>query len=177
MITKKHEIAVDYLERLYREIDLLAEHLPDRRGVSQYHWGGGTPTYISPAQMEELHGRITRHFDIQSGAEVAIEVDPRVTTRAQIELLGRLGFNRISMGVQDFDPTVQAAVNRNQTEEDTRRLYDVCREFGLDSINLDLIYGLPFQTPASFQRTIESVIGLASPDPYRATKMGLAATG
>ena len=158
VITKKHEIAVDYLERLYREIDLLAEHLPDRRTLSQYHWGGGTPTYLSPAQMEQLHGRITRHFDIQPGAEVAIEVDPRVTTREQIELLAKLGFNRISMGVQDFDPQVQAAVNRNQSEAETRRLYDVCREFGLGSINLDLIYGLPYQTPASFQRTIESVI-------------------
>jgi oxygen-independent coproporphyrinogen-3 oxidase len=89
---------------------------------------------------------------------VAIEVDPRVTTREQIELLANLGFNRISMGVQDFDPQVQAAVNRNQSEAETRQLYDVCREVGLGSINLDLIYGLPYQTPASFQRTIESVI-------------------
>jgi len=160
VITKKHEIAVDYLEHLYREIDLLAERLPDRRGLSQYHWGGGTPTYISTAQMEELHGRITRHFDIEPDAEVAIEVDPRVTTREQIELLAKLGFNRISMGVQDFDPQVQAAVNRNQSEDETRRLYEVCREVGLASINLDLIYGLPYQTPTSFQKTIESVIDM-----------------
>jgi oxygen-independent coproporphyrinogen-3 oxidase len=160
VITKKREIAVDYLERLYREIDLLAERLPDRRSVSQYHWGGGTPTYISTDQMKELHDRITRHFEIETGAEVAIEVDPRVTSREQVELLATLGFNRISMGVQDFDPQVQAAVNRNQTEDETRRLYEVCRELGLGSINLDLIYGLPFQTPSSFQRTIESVIDM-----------------
>lgn len=160
VITKKHEIAVDYLERLYREIDLLAERLPDRRNLSQHHWGGGTPTYLSTTQMEQLHARITKHFDIEPGAEVAIEVDPRVTTREQIELLANLGFNRISMGVQDFDPQVQAAVNRNQSEAETKELYEVCRELGLASINLDLIYGLPYQTPASFQRTIESVIDM-----------------
>jgi oxygen-independent coproporphyrinogen-3 oxidase len=157
VITKKHEIAVEYLDHLYKEIDLLAEQLPTRRTLSQYHWGGGTPTYLSPQQIEALHGRITRHFRIEPGAEVAIEVDPRVTTSEQIGLLKELGFNRISMGVQDFDPAVQKAVNRNQTERETRRLYDVCRELGFLSINLDLIYGLPLQTPDSFQKTIESV--------------------
>ena len=160
VITKKREIAAEYLEQLYREIDLLAAHLPARRRISQYHWGGGTPTYLAPDQISRLHEAVTRHFDIDASGESAIEVDPRVTSREQMALLERLGFNRISMGVQDFDPTVQAAVNRNQTEDETRRLYDECRALGFDSINLDLIYGLPFQTPASFQRTIDSVIDM-----------------
>ena len=158
VITKKHAVAVDYLEHLWREIDLLAEHLPSRRRVSQYHWGGGTPTYLAPQQMEQLHERVTRHFDVDPAGELAIEIDPRVTSREQMQLLRRLGFNRLSMGVQDFDPTVQAAVNRFQTEDETRALYDECRAIGFGSINLDLIYGLPHQSAASFTRTIERVI-------------------
>lgn len=160
VITKKGEVAESYLETLYREIDLLAAHLPHRRIVSQYHWGGGTPTYHDPAQIEALHRRITRHFEILPDAEVAIEVDPRVTTFEQTRLLEQLGFNRISMGVQDFTPEVQAAVDRNQTEEQTRRLYDECRRLGFHSINLDLIYGLPLQTPESFARNMDVVIDL-----------------
>jgi len=160
VITKKGEVAESYLESLYREIDLLAAHLPHRRIVSQYHWGGGTPTYHGPAQIEALHRRITEHFEILPDAEVAIEVDPRVTSFEQARLLGQLGFNRISMGVQDFTPEVQAAVDRNQTEEQTRRLYDECRRLGFHSINLDLIYGLPLQTPETFARSMEIVIDL-----------------
>ena len=160
VITRKREIAAEYLDRLIAEIDLLAAHLPARRRISQYHWGGGTPTYLAPDQMSRLHEAVTRHFDVDAAGESAIEVDPRVTSREQMQLLECLGFNRISMGVQDFDPTVQAAVNRNQTEDETRRLYEACRALGFESINLDLIYGLPHQTPASFQRTIESVIDM-----------------
>jgi len=160
VITKKRRVAVEYLDHLHREIDLLAAELPQRRRISQYHWGGGTPTYLAPDQMERLHEQVTRHFDIDPEGELAIEIDPRVTTREQILLLQRLGFNRLSMGVQDFDPTVQAAVNRNQTEAETRRLYDACRDLGFDSINLDLIYGLPHQTPSTFAHTIASVIDM-----------------
>jgi oxygen-independent coproporphyrinogen-3 oxidase len=160
VITKKGEVAERYLESLYREIDLLAAHLPHRRVVSQYHWGGGTPTYHGPAQIEALHRKLTEHFEILPDAEVAIEVDPRVTTFEQARLLEQLGFNRISMGVQDFTPEVQAAVDRNQTEEQTRQLYDECRRLGFHSINLDLIYGLPLQTPQTFARNMEVVIDL-----------------
>ncbi len=158
--TKKRTVAVDYLNRLYREIDLLAEHLPNRRRVSQYHWGGGTPTYLSTSQMETLHACFTTHFTLDPGGERAIEVDPRVTTDEQIRLLRNLGFNRISMGVQDFDTQVQAAIDRNQTEAETRELYGKCRNLGFSSINLDLIYGLPRQSPRSFQETMRSVVDL-----------------
>ena len=160
IITKKREVAARYLGYLHRELDLLAAHLGGRRRVVQYHWGGGTPTYLSPAQMEELHGVVTRHFDVEPGAEAAIEVDPRVTTHEQIDVLRRLGFNRLSMGVQDFTPEVQEAVNREQGEKETRALFDHAREQGFDSINVDLIYGLPLQTRDSFLRTVDTVIAM-----------------
>jgi oxygen-independent coproporphyrinogen-3 oxidase len=158
VITKKHEIAAAYLDYLEREIDLLASCLPHRRAVTQYHWGGGTPTYLNVEQMERLHARVTRHFDIRDDGESAIEVDPRVTDREQVDLLKRLGFNRISMGVQDFTPEVQEIVNRKQSEQQTRELFDYCRKVGFDSINLDLIYGLPLQNAESFRRSMEIVV-------------------
>jgi oxygen-independent coproporphyrinogen-3 oxidase len=160
VITKDQDIVENYLGYLHREIDLLAAHLPNRRRVSQYHWGGGTPTHLTPAQMEALHTKLTGHFTLEPDAEVAIEVDPRVTTREQIDLLRSLGFNRLSMGVQDFDPDVQAAVDRNQTERQTRSLYDLGRARGFASINLDLIYGLPLQDLEKFARTVEVVIAM-----------------
>lgn len=160
VITKKHEIARDYLDHLHREIDLLADCLPNRRRISQYHWGGGTPTYLDPAQIEALQRKVTSHFQMDPATEQAIEVDPRVTSHEQLELLRDLGFNRISMGVQDFDPDVQAAVQRNQSERQTRELYARCRDLGFSSINLDLIYGLPLQSPESFRRTMDSVLEL-----------------
>jgi oxygen-independent coproporphyrinogen-3 oxidase len=158
VITKKHGIADAYLEHLEREIDLLASCLPNRRTVTQYHWGGGTPTYINVEQMQRLHERVAKHFDIRRDGELAIEVDPRVTSYEQIDLLKRLGFNRISMGVQDFTPEVQEIVNRRQTEQQTRELYDYCRQLGFDSINLDLIYGLPLQNAENFTSNMERVV-------------------
>jgi oxygen-independent coproporphyrinogen-3 oxidase len=158
IITRKREVAARYLDFLHREIAMLAEALGGRRRVVQYHWGGGTPTYLAPAQMEALHAAVTRHFEIRPGAEVAIEVDPRVTSFEQVDLLRRLGFNRLSMGVQDFDPVVQEAVNRVQGESETRALFDHARRAGFESINVDLIYGLPFQTLGSFARTVGGVI-------------------
>ena len=160
VVTHKHDVSARYLEYLHREIDLLAEHLPHRRRISQYHWGGGTPTYQTVLEMESLHRKVIEHFHIESDAEVAIEVDPRHTSFEQIDLLKELGFNRISMGVQDFNPEVQAAINRNQTEEQTRRLYAYCRERDFHSINLDLIYGLPLQTAVRFERNVDAVLGL-----------------
>jgi oxygen-independent coproporphyrinogen-3 oxidase len=160
VITKDQAIVENYLGYLHREIDLLAAHLPNRRRVSQYHWGGGTPTHLTPAEMEALHKKMTENFVIEPDAEVAIEVDPRHTSVEQIDLLRALGFNRLSMGVQDFDPEVQAAVDRNQTEAQTRAMYDLGRDRGFASINLDLIYGLPLQTLPKFARTVDTVIAM-----------------
>ncbi|MBI5836072.1 MAG: oxygen-independent coproporphyrinogen III oxidase [Candidatus Eisenbacteria bacterium] len=160
IITRKPEVSTRYLESLHREIRLTAKLLGKRRKVNQYHWGGGTPTYLTPDQMEKLHAVVREEFEFTPDAEIAIEVDPRVTTQEQVELLRRLGWNRISMGVQDFDPQVQEAVNRIQPFEMTRDLFHRCREAGFSSINLDLIYGLPHQTPDSFRHTVEQVAGL-----------------
>jgi oxygen-independent coproporphyrinogen-3 oxidase len=160
IITKKREVAARYLEYLHREIALLARHLDGRRRVVQYHWGGGTPTYLACDQMVALHKTVARHFDVEPGAEVAIEVDPRVTSFEQLEVLRALGFNRLSMGVQDFTPEVQEAVNRVQGEQETRALFDRARELGYVSINIDLIYGLPFQTRESFGRSVDTVVAM-----------------
>ena len=160
IITRKREVAARYLGYLHREIALLASQLGGRRRLAQYHWGGGTPTYLSLAEMEELHGVVMRHFDLEPGAEAAIEVDPRVTSFEQLDLLHRLGFNRLSMGVQDFTPEVQEAVHRVQSEDETRALFERARSLGFVSINVDLIYGLPRQTLASFRRSVDTVIAM-----------------
>jgi oxygen-independent coproporphyrinogen-3 oxidase len=157
---RSHAIAVRYLEYLEREIGMLATHLGDRRRVVQHHWGGGTPTFLNLAEIERLHGCVSRHFDLVGGAEQAIEIDPRVTSREQLALLRSLGFNRLSMGVQDFNPEVQAAIGRRQSERATRELYDFARTLGFDSINVDLIYGLPLQTLESFERTLRSIVAM-----------------
>jgi oxygen-independent coproporphyrinogen-3 oxidase len=160
VITRKREVADAYLENLFQEIRLLASQLPHRRKVVQYHWGGGTPTYLSLEQMERLQEQVVKHFDIAEDAEVAIEVDPRVTTEEQLRLLARMGFSRLSLGVQDFTPEVQAAVGRIQSEEETRRLVEAGRDLGFRSVNIDLIYGLPLQTPETFRRTLDQVIAM-----------------
>ncbi|MEO8503075.1 MAG: oxygen-independent coproporphyrinogen III oxidase [Acidobacteriota bacterium] len=159
--TPHREVAHTYLGYLLRETDRLAERLPDQRAVAQMHWGGGTPTYLSPAELEELFAGIARHFEFEPGAELAIEIDPRVTTRSHLETLARLGFNRLSMGVQDFTPAVQEAIGRRQTFEETRALLDVARELGFDEgINFDLVYGLPAQDEASFDLSLDRLLEL-----------------
>ena len=160
IITKKPEVSARYLEYLSREIDRLAEALGRRRRLIQYHWGGGTPTYLGVEQMAALHDAVRRSFSFEPGAEMAIEVDPRVTSREQIDWLRSAGFNRLSMGVQDFTHEVQEAVNRIQSEDLTRDLYDYCRAAGFASINVDLIYGLPLQTLETFERTLASVAAM-----------------
>jgi len=160
VITRKRQVSIEYLGYLHREIDLLASHLPQRRRVSQYHWGGGTPTYQTVDEMRALQKKVTEHFELEPDAEVAIEVDPRVTSREQMDLLKELGFSRISMGVQDFTPAVQAAIDRNQTEAQTRDLFEYTRRLKFHSINLDLIYGLPLQTPEAFERNMEVLLEL-----------------
>ena len=160
VITQKPEVAARYLEYVPREIGMLADHLGDRRRIVQYHWGGGTPTYLSVEQMKVLHAAVTSRFEIDPHAEVAIEVDPRVTSHEQVDWLRANGFNRLSMGVQDFTFAVQDAVNRVQPEEMTRELFDYSRRAGFESLNIDLIYGLPLQTVGTFGKTLDSVIDM-----------------
>jgi len=141
-----------------REMRMAAGLLGGRRGVRQLHWGGGTPTHLTVAQCERLFGGISDCFDLMADAEIAIEADPRVTTQEHVLALRALGFNRISMGVQDLDPEVQRLIGRSQTETQTRELFTRCRGAGFQGINMDLVYGLPGQTPETWARTIEKVI-------------------
>jgi oxygen-independent coproporphyrinogen III oxidase len=158
VIGKKPQVTVPYLESLKREIEEVTRVLAPGRAVTQFHWGGGTPTYLSPAQLEDLFGFAAERFRLAPGAEIGVEVDPRATTPDHVHTLRRLGFNRLSMGVQDFDARVQQTVHRIQPYEQTKELFDLGRALGFESINVDLIYGLPHQTPQSFSRTVDRVI-------------------
>ena len=158
--TPRHDVVVPYLDHLEVEMERVAELLPDRRQVAQYHLGGGTPTYLNPEELERLVRSFQRHFRFLPDAERAIEVDPRVTTTAHIEALAGLGFSRISMGVQDFDPDVQNAIGREQPMAATEALVACARKHRFQGINLDLIYGLPRQTQETFARTIAQTIAL-----------------
>jgi oxygen-independent coproporphyrinogen-3 oxidase len=160
VVTKHRGVAAEYLEHLLLELDLLARHLPHRRLLSQMHWGGGTPTYYPAPDLERLFHVIAERFEFTPDAEIGIEVDPRVTSAGQIRTLRRLGFNRLSMGVQDFDPRVQEAVRRVQSYELTAELLRVARDVGFRSVNIDLIYGLPYQETERFERTLEQVLTL-----------------
>jgi oxygen-independent coproporphyrinogen III oxidase len=160
VINRNHEGLKPYLEKLKWEIDRLAKIVAIARPVIQFHWGGGTPTYLDSSQLEDLFLHFKERFTFASDSEVGIEIDPRVTTEAQLETLRRLGFNRISMGIQDFDPVVQKAVRRIQPYEETKASFDFCRFLKFDSINIDLIYGLPHQTAESFVSSVDKVIGL-----------------
>ena len=162
VITSNHAVEEPYLALLEKEIDWVAERAgAQTRELVQLHWGGGTPTYLSPAHISRLAGKLRRSFRFAPDAEVGVEVDPRVTTPLHLEALSRAGFNRLSMGVQDFDPEVQKTINRVQPFEDTRDLVRTARGMGFESVNVDLIYGLPLQTPASFQATIERILEIA----------------
>jgi oxygen-independent coproporphyrinogen-3 oxidase len=159
--TPHQEVAEPYLEALEREMRAVAGELPRRRRVAQMHWGGGTPTYLSPAQIEGLVGAVRRLFSFESGAEIAIEVDPRVTTRAHLETLAGLGFNRLSVGLQDPSPAVQEAIGRGQSWEETESLIHHARRIGFsDGINVDLIYGLPRQEVETFAESLDRLIEL-----------------
>src|SRR6201998_1510213 len=133
-----------------------------QREVVQFHWGGGTPTYLTPEQIEDLFGTVRDRFSFATDAEIGIEVDPRVTSREHLETLRRLGFNRLSMGIQVFHPEVQKAIHRIQPFELTRDLLIAARELGFDSINVDLIYGLPYQTPERCAHTVDQILELAT---------------
>jgi oxygen-independent coproporphyrinogen-3 oxidase len=163
VLTKDHGRSAKYIRYVEREIGMVSALIEGRPPVTQLHWGGGTPTFLSREEMSDLMAALRRNFDFAPDAEISIEVDPRKVGADTIEFLGALGFNRISVGIQDFDPEVQKAVNRVQTEEETRTVIDTARRVGFVSVNADLIYGLPKQTVAGFSRTLDRVID-ASPD-------------
>ncbi|MCG3203634.1 MAG: Oxygen-independent coproporphyrinogen III oxidase [Elusimicrobia bacterium] len=152
-----------YLESLIKEVNWVAARVGTARPVVQLHLGGGTPTYFSPEKLSRFMEKVHSLFSIDSAAEMGVEVDPRVTTLEHLEALRGQGFNRISMGVQDFDPLVQKSINRNQPFEMTQKLVDAARALGFESINIDLIYGLPHQTEKSFEITIQKVL-ILNPD-------------
>src|SRR6202142_3232959 len=160
-IQKDKTVAIPYLETLKSEIEHVSARVSKKRPVIQFHWGGGTPTYLTPAQMEDLFGHARERFSFAPDAEIGIEVDPRVTSRAHLESPRRLGFNRLSMGIQDFQPKVQETIHRVQPYEMTRDLILAARELGFESLNVDLFYGLPYQTTDSFRATIDKTLTLA----------------
>jgi len=163
VITKHHERAAEYLDALDAELELVVARLGRGQHVAQLHFGGGSPTFLSDDELERLVRSLQAAFRFAADAELSIEVDPRTVTPERLHALRLLGFNRLSFGLQDFDPDVQQAVHRMQPYESVRLLMDCARSLGFTSINADLIYGLPKQTPASFARTLEQ-IGALRPD-------------
>jgi oxygen-independent coproporphyrinogen III oxidase len=163
IITKHHDRAAPYLDALEAELALVVQALGRGRRVSQLHFGGGSPTFLDDAELTRLMGTIGAAFRLTPDSEVSIEVDPRTVTPQRLAHFRTLGFNRLSFGVQDFDPDVQKAVHREQSFEMVQGLMRCARELGYVSINADLIYGLPKQTPQSLARTIEQ-IGALRPD-------------
>ncbi len=161
MVTRDRSRVRKYVDILKREIDLFHWYVAPERRVGQLHWGGGTPTHLDPAEIRDLGGHIWKRFRSTSDAEVGVEIDPRGLTLDHMMALKDSGFNRISMGVQDFNPRVQRAVNRIQPEEITEKAIEWSNLLGFSSINIDLIYGLPLQTVDSFEQTINRIIGIA----------------
>jgi oxygen-independent coproporphyrinogen-3 oxidase len=157
IITKKHERGAQYLRLLSREVDLYTQQIGVKQAVTQLHLGGGSPTFLTDDELTALMQMLRRSFDLVPGGEHSIEIDPRTVDAKRLEHIASLGFNRISFGVQDFEPSVQQAVHRVQPFEQVARLMDTSRTVGFDSINVDLIYGLPMQTPESFARTLDKV--------------------
>ena len=165
IITANRNRSTPYLKDLHKEINLQGPLFDNDRIVSQLHWGGGTPTFISHDQMTDLMNVTRNNFTLldDDTGEYSIEIDPREVKTETIHLLRNLGFNRMSIGVQDFDPQVQNAVNRNQSYEQTNNVFNEARKHGFHSINIDLIYGLPKQTPRTFCNTISKIIEM-NPD-------------
>lgn len=163
IVTRDHGRSAKYIRYLGREIDIVGGLIEGAPAVEQLHWGGGTPTFLAHEELALLMRMLRNGFAIARDAEVSIEVDPRKVSAETIAFIGELGFNRISVGIQDFDPVVQRAVNRIQSEEETRTVIDAARAHGFKSVNVDLIHGLPKQTLAGFSATLDKVIS-ASPD-------------
>lgn len=164
IITQRKEVADPYLDYIARNIKQVAELVDRTRPIQQLHWGGGTPNYLNQSQVEFLWTTLQNNFKFEPSAEVSIEINPRFVDRNYILFLKDLGFNRISFGIQDFDPQVQSAINRVQPESMLFNVMSWIREAGFESVNVDLIYGLPFQTLATFQDTIQKTLKL---DPDR----------
>ena len=163
IITRNKAHAARYVDYVVREIDRVAALTEPGSPVEQLHWGGGTPTFLAHAEMQALMDALRTHFRFTPDTECSIEVDPRKVTRETVAFLATLGFNRMSVGIQDFDPAVQRAVNRVQSESETRAVIDAARAHGFVSVNADLIYGLPRQTVAGFAATLDKVVA-ARPD-------------
>jgi oxygen-independent coproporphyrinogen-3 oxidase len=159
-VTRNMQLAETYLKHLDKEIEMQGKLFDRDRQVIQLHFGGGTPTYYDDIQLKHIVETLSRNFLLSrsSSREFSIEIDPRTVNEERIAYLADIGFNRVSMGIQDFDPAVQKAVNRIQDEEKTLRLIDAARESGFNSVSVDLIYGLPLQTAESFETTIDSVL-------------------
>ena len=160
IITRRHAVARPYLDDLRKEAELYAARIGEGQAVSQLHLGGGSPTFLSDDELAELMAMLRQHFRLMPGGEYAIEVDPRTVDPKRLRALADIGFNRLSLGVQDFDPAVQKAVHRLQPLEQVAGLMQEARRIGFASVNVDLIYGLPLQTPESFTRTLAQVTGL-----------------
>ncbi|QWK20566.1 MAG: oxygen-independent coproporphyrinogen III oxidase [Hydrogenobacter thermophilus] len=164
IISHRKDVSRRYLEYIYREMDMLKSYIDPSRSVVQLHWGGGTPNFLTSEEIRELFGKIRENFSFDPSAEVSVEIDPRYLSEGQLETFADVGFNRVSMGLQDLDEDVQKAINRVQPESLMRKVMKELRSLGFKSINIDLIYGLPYQTPEKFKRTIEKTIEL---DPDR----------
>lgn len=168
---RRYAPVADYLDCLQREIDLVADRLPVRMAAGHIHFGGGSPSILTPEDFRGMIGKLRSRFDIAEDAEIAVELDPRTTSQAYIAAMTFAGVNRVSIGVQDFDPTVQRAINRIQPYDLTARVICWLRDAGIDEINLDLVYGLPYQTIQSLAKTIDLAAGLA---PTRIALFGYA---
>ncbi|WP_448583582.1 oxygen-independent coproporphyrinogen III oxidase [Thermocrinis sp.] len=164
IISHRKDVSRRYLDYVYKEIDLISQYLDLSRPVVQLHWGGGTPNFLTNDEIKELYGKLNQTFQIDEEGEISIEIDPRYLSEGQLETIKEVGFNRISMGLQDLDEEVQRAINRIQPESLMRDVMKRLRNLGFKSINIDLIYGLPHQTPEKFKKTIEKTIEL---DPDR----------
>jgi oxygen-independent coproporphyrinogen-3 oxidase len=158
VITNNHGQATGYLDHLEQEVARMAALLDPKREVVQLHWGGGSPTFLHPDEIRRLGEIIHKHFKLTKDVEAGVEIDPRRLSREHIEALREVGFNRASLGVQDFEPQVQEAIHRIQPRDMTQRVLDWARELGFRSVNFDLIYGLPHQTVDSFARTLDAVL-------------------
>lgn len=160
IITKHKERAADYLRYLTKEVELHTRHLGQGQSVSQLHLGGGTPTFMSDDELRQLMAMLRENFEFVPGGEYSVEVDPRTVDENRLAVLAELGFNRLSFGVQDFDAHVQKAIHRIQPAEQVFKLVEASRRLGFESVNVDLIYGLPLQTPESFDRTLAQINAL-----------------